>query len=417
MKSLVRLIGTMAFWLGIVGAAFAAQVELKFLNWSSTEEIYKPIFKVIEDFEKANPDIKIKNMPIGVGEIRNQFMVMTLGGNAPDVVQLHIGDAVTMLTMGAIIPAEELYPKAFIDQLNPVFFKEALWGDKHAGVVWGPNTMTFFVNKKLLKQLGFSAPPKTLDEMEAMMKKGKETIPDLVGLQLDTTIRTIGFTHQWAFMNAFEYEPIKGTTVKFNTPGMVQYGEWIRRTVKNGYTLPGKRFGEFRPLAAQGRVLFAYDGSGHRGQMKAFNKALTNAEYDELWEAVPLPMGPTGKNLSAPDDHALVIAKSTKHKEAAAKFVQYLTNSRSALVQYLDPAGFLPPIKDYKAIAPGTFEDKGRQGSLKYAVPNVVDLPFGPNYVKVGTLVMTAVQEIITTDKPVKGILDTYQLKLEGAAQ
>ena len=113
-----------------------------------------------------------------------------------------------------------------------------------------------------MKQLGFSAPPKTLDEMEAMMKKGKETIPDLIGLQLDTTIRTIGFTHQWAFMNAFEYEPIKGTTVKFNTPGMVQYGEWIRRTVKNGYTLPGKRFGEFRPLAAQGRVLFAYDGSG-----------------------------------------------------------------------------------------------------------------------------------------------------------
>jgi multiple sugar transport system substrate-binding protein len=416
MKSLVRLMGTMAFALGMAGAAFAAQVELKFLNWSSTEEIYKPIFKVIEDFEKANPDIKIKNMPIGVGEIRNQFMVMTLGGNAPDVVQLHIGDAVTMLTMGAIIPAEELYPKAFIDQLNPVFFKEALWGDKHAGVVWGPNTMTFFVNRKLLKQLGFSAPPKTLDEMEAMMKKGKETIPDLVGFQLDTTIRTIGFTHQWAFINAFEYEPIKGTKVAFNTPGMVQYGEWIRRMIKSGYTLPGKRFGEFRPLAAQGRVLFAYD-SGHRGMMKAFNKTLTDADYDATWEVAPLPMGPTGKHLAAPDDHSLAVSKSTKNKEAAVKFVQFLASSRSSLTQYIDKGGFLPPIKDYKTVAPGMFEDAYRQGSLKYAVPNVVDLPFGPNYVKVGTLVTTAVQEIITTDKPVKGILDTYQLKLEGAMQ
>ena len=417
MKGLVRLVGPMVLWLVLVGAAPAAPVELKFLNFASTEEIYKPIYKVIEDFEKANPDIKIKNMPIGVGEIRNQFMVMTLGGNAPDVVQLHIGDAVTMLTMGAIIPAEELYPKAFIDSFFEVFYREGLWGDKHAAVLWGPNTLTFVVNKKLLKQLGFNAPPKTLDEMEAMMKKGKETIPDLVGFQLDTTIRTIGFTHQWAFMNAFQFEPIKGTTVKFNTPGMVQYGEWVRRMIKSGYTLPGKRFGEFRPLAAQGRVLFAYEGAGHRGQMKAFNKALTDAEYDEIWEVAPLPMGPTGRNFAAPDDHALVVSKSTKHKEAAAKFVQYLTNSNSALVKYLDPAGFLPPVKDYKAIAPGTFEDRGRQGSLKYAVPNVVDLPFGPNYVKVGTLVMTAVQEIITTDKPVKGILDTYQLKLEGAVQ
>ena len=417
MKRLMLWLAGLAFALGSAGGALAAPIELKFLNWASSEEIYKPIYKVIEDFEKANPDIKIKNMPIGVGEIRNQFMVMTLGGNAPDVVQLHIGDAVTMLTMGAIIPTEELYPKAFTDQFFDTFNRVVLYGDKHASIVHGPNTLTFVVNKKLLKQLGFNAPPKTLDEMEAMMKKGKETIPDLVGFQLDTTIRTIGFTHQWAFMNAFEFEPIKGTTVKFNTPGMVQYGEWLRRMVKNGYTLPGKRFGEFRPLAAQGRVLFAYDGSGHRGQMKAFNKTLTDAQYDEIWEVAPLPMGPTGKNLSAPDDHALVVAKSTKNKEAAAKFVQYLTNSKSALVNYLDPGGFLPPIKNYKAIAPGTFEDRGRQGSLKYAVPNVVDLPFGPNYVKVGTLVMTAVQEIITTDKPVKAILDTYQLKLEGAVQ
>ncbi len=91
MRGFVRWVGPVAFWLGLVGAAFAAPVELKFLNFASTEEIYKPIYKVIEDFEKANPDIRIKNMPIGVGEIRNQFMVMTLGGNAPDVVQLHIG--------------------------------------------------------------------------------------------------------------------------------------------------------------------------------------------------------------------------------------------------------------------------------------------------------------------------------------
>ena len=416
MKRLMLWLVGLALSLGSAGGALAAPIELKFLNWASSEEIYKPIYKVIEDFEKENPDIKIKNMPIGVGEIRNQFLVMTLGGNAPDVVQLHIGDAVTMLTMGAILPTEELYPKAFTDQFFDTFNRVVRYGDKHASIVHGPNTLTFIVNKKLLKQLGFSAPPKTLDEMEAMMKKGKETIPDLVGFQLDTTIRTIGFTHQWAFINAFEYEPIKGTKVTFNTPGMVQYGEWIRRMVKNGYTLPGKRFGEFRPLAAQGRVLFAYD-SGHRGMMKAFNKALTDADYDATWEVAPLPMGPTGKHLAAPDDHSLAISKSTKHKEAAVKFVQFLASSRSSLTQYIDKGGFLPPVKDYKAVAPGMFEDAYRQGALKHAVPNVVDLPFGPNYVKVGTLVTTAVQEIITTDKPVKGILDTYQLKLEGAMQ
>jgi ABC-type glycerol-3-phosphate transport system substrate-binding protein len=48
-------------------------------------------------------------------------------------------------------------------------------------------------------------------------------------------------------------------------------------------------------------------------------------------------------------------------------------------------------------------------------VPNILNLPFGPNYVQVATICMTGIQEIITTDKPVKGILDDYQKQLEEA--
>jgi ABC-type glycerol-3-phosphate transport system substrate-binding protein len=121
--------------------------------------------------------------------------------------------------------------------------------------------------------------------------------------------------------------------------------------------------------------------------------------------------------VATPDDHALVVVRSTKNKEAAAKFVEYLTATKSALTKYHDPAGFLPPVTNYEELAPKVFDDPGRQGTLKYAVPNVVNLPFGPNYVKVCTIAMTAIQEIITTTKPVKAILDSYQPKLEGVLQ
>lgn len=413
MQKLLLAAFTMVF-LASAPLAFAAPVEITFMNWSSTEDSMKPVLKVIEDFERDNPDIKVKNMPIGVGEIRNQFMVMSLGGNAPDVVQLHVGDAVFMYNSGVVHAAEDLYSQEFLDRCFPVFYDETLADGKHAGIVWAPNTLTFFYNKKLLKELGYDAPPKTLEEMTAMMKKGKESIPDLIGFQLDTTIRTVGFTHVWPLMNAFEYECIKGKEVRFNTEEMVAWAEWMRHIVKEGYTLPGKRFGEFRPMAAQGRVLFAYDGAQHRGHMKAFKKDMTDEEYDETWQAAYLPMGPTGKHLSAPDDHALVISNKTKKQEAAVKFVEYLTGSTSALTKYHDPAGFLPPVQDYEELAPGVFDDNGRQGTLTYAVPSIVNLPFGPNYIKVATLVMTGVQEIITTDKPVKTILDSYQKKIEG---
>ncbi len=249
-----------------------------------------------------------------------------------------------------------------------------------------------------------------------MMKKAKELIPDVIGFQLDTTIRPLGLAHQWAWMNTFDYEFVKGNESRFNSPAMVQFGEWIRRMVANGYTLPGKKFGEMRPMAAQGRVFFCWDVS-HRGQMMAFNKNLTEAEYNALFAAAYLPAGPTGKHLASPEDHALVISNKTKHKEAAAKFVRYLTESNSALVKYLDKAGFLPPVKNYNDIAPGTFADASRQGTMKYAVPNIVNPPFGPQYVPLAQEITTAVQEIITTDKPVKAILDEYQAKIEELLQ
>jgi multiple sugar transport system substrate-binding protein len=394
------------------GLARAGQVEISFMNWSSTEEVMRPILEVIKDFEKENPGIKVKNVPIGVGDIRNQFMVMDLGGNPPDVVQLHGGDAIYVYHTGALLPVEEVFDKAFTDKFIETFYEETRADDVHAGILWGPQTLTFVCNIQLLKQLGYSEPPKTLIEMEEMMKKGKETIPDLIGFQLDTTVRTIGFAHVWSFMNAFEYEVIKGKVSKFNSPAMVEFGEWIRRMVKLGYTLPGKRFGEFRPMAANGRVLFCFDGS-HKGQMKAFNKSLTDADYDAMFQASPLPAGPNGKHLAAPDDHSLAISRKSRNKEAAAKLVAFLSTTNSALSKYHNPCGFLPPIKDYRAVAPGCFEDASRQGTLKFAVPNVVIPPYGPNYVDIAQEVMTAVQEIITTDKPVKAILDAYQPKIQ----
>ncbi len=419
MRKMFSLVLALFMFCGVSARALAADapVEISFLNFSTTEDAMKSIYKVMEDFEKENPGIKVKNMPIGVGDIRSQLIVMIMGGNAPDVAQLYVGDAVVVYTMGALYSAEELYDQKFLDNLPPQFFDIGKWGDKHSGVVFSPNPMTFFYNKKLLDRLGYKEPPKTLDEMEAMMKKGKAEIKDLIGFQSDTTVRTLGFNHQWNFMNCFEYLPIQGNVSKLNSPNMVKFGEWMRRMVKEGYTLPGKRFGEFRPMAAQGRLLFAIDNAQHRGLMKAFKKDMTDQEYAETWIPAPFPMGPSGRSASSPDAQSLVVLKSTKHKEAAAKFVEYLTASKSALTKYQDPAGFLPPVKNYQELAPGSFADPGRQGTMKYAVPNTLGMPFGPNYAKLALLIMTSMQEVITSDKPVQQILDSYQPKIEGIIQ
>lgn len=416
MKKFTALMTSAAVFALLSGTAMAKPVEISFANWASTEASMKGILTVIEQFEKENPDIKIKNVPLPVSDIRNQVMIMVMGGNPPDIAQFSVGDAHVMGYMEAVHPAEELYSKAFIDDLYPEFYETCRQGDKHIAVDWSPNTLTFYYNKKLMAEAGLdpNTPPKTLDEMEAMMKKVKKVAPEAVGLQLDTTIRTVGFYHIWSFVNNFAIQPITNDSVAFNTPEMIEFGKWVRRMVKDGYTLPGKKFGEFRPLAAQDRLLFALDGPQFQGVIKSFDKNYTTERFLDTWGIAPLPSGRTGKNFSVPDDHVLVVLKSTKHKEAAAKFVEYLVSNKFALEHYQSPIGFLAPTKSAARDLTDAFGDSVRKAIMENTVPHIIPQPYGPNYVKIATIVMTAIQELISSDKPVDEIMNTAQVQLEG---
>ena len=396
--------------------ATGEKIELTFVNWAAGEAYTKDLNKVIAEYEKQNPNIKIKNVNVPVSDMRNQLMVMVMGGNVPDIAQVHVGDGVIMATMNALEPTENVLPQELIKDFRPEFYEPGKVGDKHYLIPWAPNTLTFYYNKTLLKELGFdpTKPPQTLDEMDQMMKVAKQKMPDVVGLQLDTTIRTVGLAQEWPFMNNFLEQPVTNDSAKVNSPEFIQFGEWIRGTVKNGYTLAGKKFGEFRPQASQNRLLFALDGPFLRGVVKSFDKNITDEQFFETWGVAPLPMGPTGKNFSAPDDHTLVVMKASQHKEEAAKFAEFLVNSEYTMKNYHGPLGFLPPTKSAAEKYPDLFNDPIRSVILEKIVPTLTPLPFGPNYAKLGTTLMTGVQEIITTDKPVKQILDNTQTQLEG---
>lgn len=397
----------------------AGKTEIVFVNWASAEEATRDqVNKVIAEFEKQNPNIKVKSVPIPVSDMLNQLTIMVAGGNAPDIAQMLAMDSVTLASMGALETTDTLLSKDLI--ADPYFKKSwdlGLLKEKHYGIPWTPQPLGFWYNKKMMKEIGLdpAKPPKTWAEFNNYMELAKQKLPkETVIIGIDTTIRTIGLEQEWSFMRSFGAQPVAGEKVAANSKEMIAYATWLRKMVKEGYTLPGKKFGEFRPLAAQNRLLFHLDGPQFRGVVQNVNKELTDEKFFEQWGLTVLPAGLDGKAYAAPDDHHTVIFKASKKKEAAVKFAEFLANSDAGLKEYIHKVGLLPATKSAFDRFPKEFGDPARKAYMTEVLPAVVPLPVGPNLAKVATVIMAGMQDVITSDKPIPEILNVVQSKLEG---
>lgn len=393
--------------------------EITFVNWASAEESSRPyINKVIDEFQKQNPNITVKSVPIAISDIANQITVMVTGGNAPDIAQININEGVTLASMGGVLETDNLVPKEYA---SDSFFKKS-WdlgslNEKHYGMPWTPQPQGFWYNKILMQQAGLdpNKPPKTWDEFMKYMDQARKNLPkeDLI-IGLDTTIRTIGLDQQWPIIRGFGANPVQGDKVAANSSQMVDYATWLRKMVNENYTLPGKKFGEFRPIAAQHHLLFMIDEPQFKGIIQSLDKSLTDEQFYKEWGITSVPAGVDNKVYSAPDDHHLILFKASKHQAAAMKFAEFLINSETSSKEYNAKIGVLPATEIGFNKYQDVFGDPIRKTYLTQVLPNVTPLPVGPNLSKVSTIIMAGMQEVITTDKPIPTILGGVQTKLEG---
>lgn len=398
----------------------ASQIEeITFVNWASAEESSRPyINQAIADFEKENPNIKVKSVPVAISDIANQLTIMMMGGNAPDIAQININEGVTLASMGGILETDSLVRQDLAaDSLFKKSWDLGAYNGKHYGMPWLAQPQGFYYNKTLMQQAGIdpNKPPKTLDELIADMDQARKKLPaeDLI-IGLDTTIRTIGLDQEWPLIRSFGALPVDGNKVAANSSQMVNYATWLRKLVKEGYTLPGKKFGEFRPVAAQNHLLFMIDEPQFKGIVQSLDKNLTDDKFYQTWGITSVPAGVDGKIYSAPDDHHLILFKASKHQAAAMKFAEFLMNNESAYKAYNSKIGVLPATQSGFNKYSELFGDPVRKTFVTDILPNVVPLPTGPNLAKVSTVIMAGLQEVISTDKPIPDILNGVQTKLEG---
>ena len=333
------------FLFSIIGSIFifssitANAVEIEYWQYTYKARV-EAIDKLIANFEKANPDITVKHTSFPYADYRKKVSIAISSGDGPDLVQLYYGWLNDYRDGGLIHPL----PKDTIphDEIESNFFKMGS-SMKVDGDYWGLPTavrsLALFYNNDLFSEAGLSGPPETLDQMVEYAKKLTKT--DSAGnyIQVGFAVDTDGQDHHFwreVLIRHFGGQPYSndGQKVTYNTDAGAEALKYLtdfektHKTGSNGFMNRGQ------DAFAAGKAGMVLDGSF---RISKFNKTDgLNFSISEL----PGHNG-TRYNFSSFWANALSTKAKGEKKEAAAKFLKYLT-SEEAMQVWLDTVGELP---------------------------------------------------------------------------
>jgi len=146
---------------------------LKFWAMGSEAEV---VTKLIPEFEKQNPDIKVHVQQMPWTAAQEKLITAVASDNTPDLCQLGNTWIPQFAALNSITILDELISKSPLIK-NENYF-EGIWetnviGNKVYGVPWYVDTRIMFYRKDIFQKAGYDHPPKTWKELLDLSRKIK----------------------------------------------------------------------------------------------------------------------------------------------------------------------------------------------------------------------------------------------------
>ncbi len=346
------------------GAAAAATLARPALAQGTTEITFYypiavggPIPKIIDglaaDFEKENPQIKVK--PIYAGTYQ-ETLVKALtahkSGTPPVTSVLLSTDMFSLIDEEAVVPFEDFAAGAddakWLGSFFPAFMANSRTGGKTWGIPFQRSTIVLYWNKEAFKEAGLDPerPPQNWTENVAFAEKLTKRDGSGNATQWGTQVPSSGFPY-WLFQ-AFTTENGEllmneaGDRTFFDRPAVaeaLQYWVDLGRTHK--VMAPGTiEWGTTPKDFFERKCAMMWTTTGNLTNVKA------NAKFP-----FGVAMLPAGKKRGSPTGggNFYVFKKSTKaQQQAAARFIKWMTTPERAAQWGIDTG--------YVAVRPDAWE-------------------------------------------------------------
>jgi multiple sugar transport system substrate-binding protein len=325
------------------GGADDGAVTLRFWGLGREGEVAAELFAA---FERENPGIRVRVQQVPWTAAHEKLLTAHVGGALPDVAQLGNTWIAEFAAIGALEPLERRI--AASAEVRPEAYFTGSWegnvvGDTAWGVPWYVDTRVVFYRRDLLAAAGYDSIPASWEGwVEAMRALKRAAGPVRYALFLPT--------NEWAQPAIFGLQQgsrllaADGTRGEFSLPAFRDAFRFYLSLYQDGLAPPMGHYDVANAYQEFGRGFFAMwiTGPWNLGE---FRRRLP-PEVQGLWATAPLP-GPRGaeSGVSLAGGASLALIRTSKHKEAAWKLIEFLSRPDIQL-RFYELTGSLPARRE-----------------------------------------------------------------------
>ena len=346
------------------GSASGGQVTVEMWDYLSGETANDSINASIAEFEKANPDIKVKRTTFAFADLSKSILQGSVGGQVPDVAVVDVVDNQNFASLGMLKDLSN-------DGINKSDFFDGPWSSvvyegKTYGIPLNSNNLALYYNKQMLKDAGVEVPTDWASLKDVAKKTTKG---DVKGLAI-SAVKSESAT--------FQILPFatSGATALADLRGLIDDGS-MSEAVSN-YTQE-----DARTQFITGKSAMMINGPW---ELATLTK---DAQFD--WDVAPLPKDKRAATSMGGEN--VVVMNGAKQSDAAVKLAKFLTSAEGAKI-YCDGSGQLSSRPDLQGKLKLSNDAK-----LKVFESQLADAharAYGKDYPKISEAIQLSMQEALT---------------------
>lgn len=372
------------------------QAENEVVFWSLQMGTFDGYMKpLIAEFEKENPDVKIKWIDVPYSEGEKRTLASILSSTPPDLVNLTPDFSSILAQKQALEYIDckklEVYNKQIVESLMTD-------GKCYAVPFYATSSITFY-NKKILTKAGISTIPKTYDELNALAP--------LIKSKTNTFVTMPTLTENDTLLKILNKSGINSAETLV-TDKSAQIFDGYRQLYQKDL-IPKESITQNHQEALEkymsDQLAFIQSGANFLNIVK--ENAPQVFKYTDV---APQLVGDNGKyDVSIMN---LIIPARAKHKDGALRFALFLTNKQNQ-IELAKLTTILPvnneALKDsyFTTYKDGDVISKARVLSAKQLGNLQKQVKFKNNHKEILTLLNTTVQQILLGDDNIAKVLET----------
>lgn len=362
---------------------------------------------LVEEFEKANPDIKVDYVNVPFDQAQNKFDTAAGAKGAPDVLRSEVGWTPAFAKKGFFLPLDGTEALADQDKFQSSLIEQAKYDGKTYGVPLVTDTLALVYNKDLFKQAGISEPPATWNDL----KTAAATIKDKAGVDGYWGSTQAYYAQSFLYGEGADTVDADAKKITVKSPAAVKgYETW--ESLFDGKGLhkadtTADAYAHIQEAFVSGKVASIVQGPW---EITNFYKGSAFKDKANLGIAT-VPAGSTGKAGAPTGGHNLSVyaGSDQAHQEASLKFLKFMTSAKSQETIALKNST-LPTRDDaYTAEVKADPGIAGYQAVLPAAQPR----PALPEYSSLWTPLDTELNEVAGGKKSLDEGLSSAQTAIE----